>query len=99
MEEIYDYLWNDNLLDDVNYLLNGDVWAMPYTSSELPTSALIRAEGRLFYALGIDPATDDIYCSDAIDYVQPGIVYIYDQSGGLKDKFTAGIIPGSFCFK
>ena len=25
MEEIYDYLWNDNLLDDVSYLLNGDV--------------------------------------------------------------------------
>lgn len=24
-EEIYDYLWNDNLLDDVNYLLNRDV--------------------------------------------------------------------------
>lgn len=25
MEEIYDYLWNDNILDDVNYLLNRDV--------------------------------------------------------------------------
>ena len=25
MEEIYDYLWNDNLLDDANYLLNRDV--------------------------------------------------------------------------
>ena len=25
MEEIYDYLWNDSLLDDVNYLLNRDV--------------------------------------------------------------------------
>ena len=25
MEEIYDYLWNDNALDDVNYLLNRDV--------------------------------------------------------------------------
>ena len=25
MEEIYDYLWNDDLLDDVNYLLNSDV--------------------------------------------------------------------------
>lgn len=24
-EEIYDYLWNDNLLDDVHYLLNRDV--------------------------------------------------------------------------
>ncbi len=24
-EEIYDYLWNDNVLDDVNYLLNRDV--------------------------------------------------------------------------
>ncbi|MBE5799078.1 MAG: hypothetical protein E7321_03920 [Clostridiales bacterium] len=25
MEEIYDYLWNDDILDDVNYLLNRDV--------------------------------------------------------------------------
>ena len=25
MEEIYDYLWNDNPLDDVNYLINRDV--------------------------------------------------------------------------
>ena len=25
MEEIYDYLWNNNVLDDVNYLLNRDV--------------------------------------------------------------------------
>lgn len=25
MEEIYDYLWNDSLLDDVHYLLNRDV--------------------------------------------------------------------------
>ena len=25
MEEIYDYLWNDNVFDDVNYLLNRDV--------------------------------------------------------------------------
>ena len=25
MEEIYDYLWNDSLIDDVNYLLNRDV--------------------------------------------------------------------------
>ena len=25
MEEIYDYLWNDNVFDDLNYLLNRDV--------------------------------------------------------------------------
>lgn len=25
MEEIYDYLWNDDPLDDVNYLFNRDV--------------------------------------------------------------------------
>lgn len=25
MEEIYDYVWNDNVFDDVNYLLNRDV--------------------------------------------------------------------------
>ena len=49
MEEIYDYVWNDNVLDDVNYLLNRDV-------------LLVRIP-RMLKNIGRDTATkrDDMY--------------------------------------
>ena len=37
--------------------------------------------------------------ADAIDYVQPGVVYRYSSEGKQLDKFTVGIIPGSFCWR
>jgi hypothetical protein len=81
------------------YILNKHIWALEYTSDKIPSAPIVDAEGRLLYALGIDPITRDIYCSDAIDYIQSGVIYRYNNSGTLLDSFTAGIIPGSFCFK
>ncbi len=81
------------------YILNKHIWALGHTADKLPSTPVVDADGRLLYALGIDPTTSDIYCSDAIDYIQSGVVYRYNHSGTLLDSFTAGIIPGSFCFK
>jgi hypothetical protein len=60
---------------------------------------MIDADERLLYSLGVDPVSGDIYLSDAIDYIQAGLVFRYNRYGTLLDSFTAGIIPGSFCFK
>jgi len=87
---------------DTLYFLNGDVWRMPVTASSLPAKSFINAASgkdmRLFSGLGIDPKNSDVYVSDAIDHVQPGVVYRYTSEGVGVDTFQVGIIPGFFCF-
>lgn len=80
-------------------ITNGGVYKMSITSEALPGVPFIPEDGKLFYALGVDPNDGDIYVSDAIDYLQPGWVYRYAINGSLIDSFKTDIIPASFCFK
>lgn len=81
------------------YFINDDIWAMDVTAENLPARPLVANKGTIFYGLGVDPATGDIYVADAIDYQQPGVVYRYSSEGEEIDAFEVGIIPGAFCFK
>jgi hypothetical protein len=84
---------------DTLYFLDNGVYQMPVSSTAVPSSPFIPANGHNYYGLGINPSNGNIFVSDAIDYVQRGVVYQYNQvSGSLINSFTAGIIPGSFCF-
>ncbi|MCX6265849.1 MAG: YncE family protein [Bacteroidetes bacterium] len=87
-----------NPTGDTIYYLKGGVYQMPVISAALPTTPLIKSEGRLFYGLNIHPATGRIYVSDAKDYVQNGTAYQYSVTGKLITQYTTGRIPGSFCF-
>ena len=80
------------------YLNNGVNQAFCLCSSFAPSSPIINENGAVFYGLGISP-THDIYISDAVDYVQSGIIYRYDSTASLKDQFSVGIIPQVFWFK
>ena len=83
---------------DTLYFLNNGVYKMPVGSSSLPSQPFITSDGHLFYGLGISP-TGNIFVTDAIDYVQNGWVYQFNQSTGTLIKaYHAGRIPGSFCF-
>jgi len=82
----------------VLYFLNDGVYQFNITDSNLPNSPIISSNSNLFYGLGIDPANNDIYVADAIDYVQNGIVFRYNSSGGLIHQFNAGLIPNGFLF-
>ncbi|MDD2637117.1 MAG: YncE family protein [Bacteroidales bacterium] len=75
------------------------VYKMSVDASELPSEPLIPEGNQLFYGLGINPQNSDIYVSDAIDYVQKGIVFRYNAEGIKLDSFKTGIIPRAFCFK
>ncbi|MEI6434573.1 MAG: DUF5074 domain-containing protein [Bacteroidota bacterium] len=87
-----------NTTGDTLYFLNEGVYQMPVTSVALPDQPLIQSDGRLFYGLAIHPGTGKIFVSDAIDYVQNGMVYQYNIDGTLISSYAAGRIPGSFCF-
>jgi hypothetical protein len=83
---------------DTLYFIKGGVMQVPVNSNELPSQPLISSDGRLLYGLAIDPNTGHIFVSDAKDYVQNGTAYEYNINGSLVRQFTAGRIPGSFCF-
>lgn len=80
-------------------LASGGVYRMSVNDEALPSSAFIPENGKLFYALGIDPKKYEIYVSDAIDYQQPGWVYRYNTKAEVRDSFKTDIIPSFFCFK
>ncbi|GHV55745.1 hypothetical protein FACS1894182_00700 [Bacteroidia bacterium] len=50
------------------------------------------------FGIGIQPATKNVYITDAIDYVNPGKVYVFNPAGKKIDEFTAGISPCKVVF-
>ncbi len=53
----------------------------------------------LGYGLAYDDVVDQLYVTDAKDYVQPGTVTIFDVNGNQLNQFPAGVIPGTIAFK
>lgn len=78
---------------------NAGLYVMGIGDAQLPDSPLIAQNGSLFYALGIDPSSGNIYLSDAKDFVQRGEVRVYSPHAVLIDSLKAGIIPSAFCFR
>ena len=71
------------------------VYEFGINDTELASTPIIN---RSFYGLGYDPASNEIYGSDAVDFTQQGWVYRYATTGAVVDSFQVGIIPGSFAF-
>lgn len=95
-----DYISKIRINDDENriyWLNNGSLYRMSISDPALPTTPLVAGEG-FFYSLTVDPEREEIYCSDAIDYQQQGIIYRYSATGSLIDSFYGGIIPTEFCW-
>lgn len=88
-----------NATKDKLYYLNDGVYECSISDSVLSSSPFIPLNDRLFYALGIHPSSQEIYVSDAIDYVQSGIVFRYSESGQELANFRTGIIPGFLFFR
>jgi len=87
---------------DTLYFINGDIWRMDIKAQSLPETSFIQSNSgnskRLFYGLGVDPHTSEVYVADAIDHVQQGVVYRYSPEAVGVDMFQVGIIPGGMVF-
>ncbi len=84
---------------DTLYFINRAVWRMPVTAETLPTTPFLPYTETIYYGLGVDPSTSEVYVADAIDYRQHGVVYRFSPRGIALDTLRVGITPGSFCFK
>ena len=81
------------------YWINNDIWQMDVTAENVPAQPFLPCGYARYYGLTVSPHNGDVYVSDAVDYMQQGVVYRYSKEGVLVDQFYAGIIPGAFCWK
>lgn len=84
---------------DTLYFIARDVWRMRVDDESLPAAPFLPYSGTLYYGLGVDPLTSEVYVADAIDYVQHAVVYRFTPKGMPVDTLRVGITPGSFSFK
>ncbi|MFO8128536.1 MAG: hypothetical protein R6T99_01375 [Bacteroidales bacterium] len=90
---------NINASGETLYYLNGQIFKMSIQATEIPSGHFIEYQDGVLYSLFVDPDNSHIIASDAIDFQQPGKVFIYREDGSLMKEFTAGIIPGSFAYR
>ncbi len=88
-----------NGMRDSLLFINDGIWKLGVNQSDLDGHPFLSTQNHLYYSLAIDPRTSEIYLSDAIDYLQRGLIYRYSPLGAKVDSFKTGIIPGAFCFK
>jgi YVTN family beta-propeller protein len=79
--------------------INDGIWKLGVNQLTLGDHPFLSTQNHLYYSLAIDPVTSEIYLSDAIDYLQRGLIYRYSSLGAKIDSFKTGIIPSAFCFK
>ncbi|GGH60132.1 DNA-binding beta-propeller fold protein YncE [Filimonas zeae] len=53
---------------------------------------------RIPYGIAVNPLTQDIYVTDAKDYVSPGTLYCFDKTGKKKWSVVTGDIPAHMAF-
>lgn len=94
-------IWNRIALNpekDVLYLMNNGVFKMNVSASAFESTALINSNGKNLYSFGVNANDGDIYVSDAMDFIQKGWVFRYNNIGLPLDTFKTGIIPSGFWF-
>lgn len=53
---------------------------------------------KISYGIAVNPQTQEVYVTDARDYVTPGMLYCFDKAGKLKWSVSTGDIPAHFAF-
>ena len=79
------------------FFINKHVYKLNSIHSEAP-EIIWENTGENFYNLEIDPYSNDLYLTDAKDYVQRGSLIILDNNGNFKTEVSTGIIPKSIVF-
>jgi DNA-binding beta-propeller fold protein YncE len=83
---------------DQLYYLNDGLFSLSISALELDVNALASGFGNTLYGLAIHPITNEVYVTDAEDFIQPGDLFRLTSGGALIDSVKAGIIPQAIIF-
>lgn len=75
------------------------IYRMSINDTALPSAPFVQATAyQYFWALGIEPATGNIYVGDPKGFVQKGTVTVYRPNSTIVNTFDVGLGPGQFYF-
>lgn len=80
----------------IYYTVDSDVYTTATTAATLPTTKAFTSKAGSVYGFAVK--NDKIYMADAVNYQDPGNIYIYSLTGTVTKEFTAGITPNGFYF-
>lgn len=80
-----------------NQTSNAGIYKISINDSLLPKNPFIKQGNNKFYSLYL--TSTNIYVSDAIDFLQKGVILKFDYKGKLLKKYRADIIPGEMIEK
>lgn len=87
----------------VNYLANtsdNGLFVMGIDDDKIPSTALVPcASYQYFWALGLDPNSNQIYLGDPKGFTQKSQVYIYNKKGILQKQLLVNIGISAFIFE
>lgn len=76
------------------------VYRMAIDATALPSALFVQAQALQYYwALGVDPANNQIYLGDPRGFIQKGNVSVYQTDGHKIRSFDVGLGPGYFLFE
>lgn len=79
------------------YTIGTKIYSAPSSTTTLPTTEIFKAtEVSTLYGFAVK--NNKIYVADAVNYQDPGDVYIYSLTGTLFNEFSVGILPNGFYF-
>lgn len=79
------------------YTIGNSVYTAATSTTTLPTTALFKvAEISTLYGFAVED--NKIYLADALNYQDPGDIYIYSTAGVFAKTFGVGILPNGFYF-
>lgn len=109
MEHTYRFDMNDsprsltiNGNRDTLYFVNRHVYRHAVIGSAEPEIFIANPYTQLyaagFHGVGVDPGSSEVFVTDAIDFMQPGLVYRFQADATPVDTFRVGIIPRTLNF-
>lgn len=78
------------------YYINQHIFKMNIYNNTLPITPFVSNSGNNFYSVFWSNFDDNLYISDAMDYVQNSTIYRYNSDGQLIHTFKAGINASGF---
>lgn len=79
------------------YTVGNNIYAASTSTTTLPTTEIFKAK-EVSALYGFAVKNNNIYIADAVNFQDPGDVYIYSLTGVLSNEFSVGISPNGFYF-